>query len=489
MYLGIDVGTTATKAVLLGGDLRRIATASAVYAAGESRPGISEIDPDLWLAAVRDVLGCLRAEAPAAFAATRAIGLSGQMHSIVVLDENERPLRPAILWNDGRGAGQAQRLAADLPGLAEATGVRPMASFSAAKLLWLAEEAPADVAALRHILWAKDYVRLWLTGEHATDVSDAAGAQLLDGASRTWFEPVLDRLALPSSVLPRLLEGSDVSGRLKRGIAAELGLSAGIPVAAGGGDAATGALGLGCVREGQSFISLGTGAVLVTAETTFRPAPASLLHAFAHCLPGRWYQMAAMLNGASCLAFAAALCNEPDIEALLARAEALGPLPGRVLFQPYLRGERTPHNDMAARGAFVGLDADCRSPDLAKAVLEGVAFSLRQGLDLMRAAGSEPEGAIGLVGGGARSPLWCRIIATVLERPLHLVGDADFASAIGAARLGALADGQPHDLCTAPAPVDRIVEPDPKGVAAYRSRFADYLELYPALSGLPAAIS
>lgn len=483
MYLGIDVGTTATKAILVDGELTRVAAASAVYEVSGTRPGISEIDPALWLAAVREVLGRLRAEAPAALAATRAIGLSGQMHSIVALGANERPLRPAILWNDGRGAAEAKRLAADLPGLGAATGVLPMASFSAAKLLWLAEEAPADFAAMRHLLWAKDYVRLWLTGEHATDMSDAAGAQLLDGASRTWFQPVLDRLGLAPSVLPRLLEGSDMSGVLKRNIATELGLPPDIPVAAGGGDAATGALGLGCVEKGQSFISLGTGTVLVSAETEFRPAPASLLHAFAHCLPGRWYQMAAMLNGASCLAFTAALCNEPSVEALLARTEALGTRPGRILFQPYLRGERTPHNDLAARGAFIGLDADCRSPDLAKAVLEGIAFSLRQGLDIMRKAGSDP-GTIHLVGGGARSALWCRIIATILDTPLHLVGDADFASAMGGARLGAIVDGLPLDLCTTPPTVERVVEPDPDGVEAYRARFADYLELYPALAPL-----
>ncbi|GGD98571.1 xylulokinase [Aureimonas endophytica] len=480
MFLGIDIGTTATKAALFDASFARVAAATSVYEVDQPRPGVSEIDPGLWLAACRETLAAIRAAAPAAFAATRAIGLSGQMHSIVTLDAGDRLLRPAILWNDARGVEEAAHLAQALPAIGTETGVLPMPSFSAAKLLWLARHAPEDMRRLARVGFAKDYVRHWLTGEWATDVSDAAGGQLLDEAARDWSDAVLGAIGLDRAVLPRLLEGPAPAGRLRGALAAELGLPAGIPVATGGGDAATGALGLGCVSAGDSFVSLGTGTILVSVQERYRPEPASLLHTFAHCVPGRWYQMAAMLNGASCLAWAARLCGEPSVEGLLGRAEALGPGPGRVLFQPYLRGERTPHNDVEARGAFLNLEAGTEAPDLARAVLEGVAFSLRQGRDLMRAAGTA-TGAIRLIGGGARSAYWRRVIATVLDEPLHLVADADFAGASGAARLGAMAAGEAPARCMDAPPVAAVDEPDPMTAAAYAERYALWRELYPAL--------
>lgn len=484
MFLGIDVGTTATKAVLAGADHRAVASATATYALHQPSPDVSELDPGAWVDAVRAVVGRIREAAPRELAAVRAVGLSGQMHSFVLLGGDDRPLRPAILWNDDRGEAEARALREDVPGIARLTGVVPMPSFTAAKLLWLKNHERAAFDRARGLLWPKDFVRLWLTGERATDVSDAAGGQLLDEARRRWADPVVDHLGLDRRCLPRLLEGTEPSGALLPAAAAELGLPAGVPVAAGGGDSATGPVGLGCVRQGQAFISLGTGAVFAAAEERYRPEPEKLLHAFAHCLPARWYRMAAMLNGGSCLAWVARICREPDLEAFLARVARRGPAPGRVLFQPYLRGERTPHNDVSARGAFVGLDAACEAEDLAKAVLEGVAFSLRLAHDLL-VEGGEPLGFVGLSGGGSRSALWCELIACVLGRPLAVFQDSDFASALGAARLGMAACGARPVADVAPlAAVTRTVNPDPGRAAAYAERFEAFRELYGAVRGL-----
>ena len=481
MYLGLDIGTTATKAVLVDNQHTIVASATAVYALHQPGPGISEIDPDRWIDAVRSVVYRLRAHAPDAFGTVEAIGLSGQMHSLVVLDANGRPVRPAILWNDGRGAAEARTLQYDIDDIGELTGVLPTASFTAAKLLWLRNNCYSEFARIAHVLWVKDFIRHWLTGEFATDMSDAAGSQLLDQANRQWARSVIAAVGLDAPALPRLLEGTDVSGALLSAVAAELNLPAGLPVAAGGGDAATGALGLGCVNAGDAFISLGTGAVFVEVQPDYQPRPQALLHTFAHCIPKRCYRMAAMLNGASCLAWVAQLCNEPDIDALLERVASRGDAPSRVLFQPYLRGERTPHNDVHARGAFVGLDAACDATDLAKAVLEGVAFSLRQGQDLLM-AGETSLDAVGLIGGGARSLYWSKLIAAVLNRPLTIFRDADLAAAVGAARLAMLSTTGSSPFTVPTWQVEQIVEPDVKIADAYARRYDAFRELYPALS-------
>jgi xylulokinase len=483
MFLGIDVGTTATKAVLVDERQATVASANAGYEVSQPEPGTAEVDPRRWLDAVRAVVGELRQAAPRELGATRALGLSGQMHTLVALDARCEPVRPAVLWSDARGAEEARLLRRALPGIGELTGVLPMPSFTAPKLLWLRRARPDEFRRLVHLVWPKDFVRHWLTSELATDPSDAAGGQLLDERRRTWAGPVLDELGLPASALPRLVEGTAVSGTLRAAVAAELGLPAGLPVAGGGGDAATSALGLGCVEAGRGFISLGTGSLYLAAQDAYRPSPESLVHAFAHCLPARWFRMAAMLNGASCLAWAARLCNEPDLGALLARVEARGPGPGRVLFQPYLRGERTPHDDVSARGALIGLDAACDATDLARAVLEGVAFSLRLAQDVLL---DHPEALafVGLVGGGARSRLWSEIIATVLRRPLAIVEDADMVAALGAARLAMVAAGAALPEVAALPPVARTSEPDPRLAPAYEERYAAFRALYPALRPL-----
>jgi xylulokinase len=484
MFLGIDVGTTATKAILIDSDQRTVASATAHYEVSELAPGVSEFDAPAWLEAVRSAVGDLRRGASRELAATRAIGLSGQMHSLVTLDAGCRPVRRVLLWDDGRAQEECLELRRAIPDIGPITGVLPTPSFTASKLLWLKKAHRDEFDRIAHVLWPKDYVRHWLTGEFVTDTSDAAGSQLLDQRERTWADRVVDYLELDRRCLPRLLEGPDVSGVLLPDIARELGLPPGIPVAAGGGDAATSALGLGCIRGGRGLISLGTGAVFLATQESYRPSPETLVHTFAHCIPGRWYRMAAMLNGASCLSWVARICNTPDLEDLLSRVEARGEGPGRVLFQPYLRGERTPYNDVSARGAFVGLDAACDGVDLARAVLEGVAYSLRLAQDVVGPP-SEPLSFVGIVGGGARSPLWTRIIATVLGRPLAIIRDADFVAALGAARLAMIASGAVTlaDANCKPF-VLRNIDPDERQMAAHAERFSVFRELYPALRGL-----
>ncbi|HTP29978.1 MAG TPA: xylulokinase [Anaeromyxobacteraceae bacterium] len=483
MFLGIDIGTTSTKAVLIDANQVMIASATAGYAESDPATGRNEIDPRLWLDAVRGVVGQLRHSAPRELCATTAVGLSGQMHTLVTLDRDFHPVRPAILWSDGRGEEESRLLREGVAEVGELTGVLPMPSFTAPKLLWLRRTFPVEFGRIAHVLWPKDFVRHWLTGELVTDASDAAGGQLLDERQRIWADRVLEFVGVPRERLPRLQEGTEVSGVLRPEVAADLGLPAGIPVAAGGGDAATSAVGLGCVREGRAFISLGTGAVFLAAQDAYRPQPEALLHTFAHCLPARWYRMAAMLNGASCLAWVARLCNESDIDSLLGRVAARGSAPGRILFQPYLQGERTPYNDVAARGAFIGLDAASDSVDLARAVLEGVAYSLRLGQELL-APRAEDLSFIGLVGGGARSALWSEIVASILGRPLAIVEDADCVAALGAARVSMIAMGAPLTDVAALPRVARTVEPERRWAVAYSERFGRFRKAYAALRPL-----
>lgn len=481
MYLGLDIGTTAAKAILVDAGQAVVARAERAYPTRHPAPGISEQDPQQWVEAVRGML----ADIPATLrAAVKAIGLSGQMHSLVALGEDLTPVAPAILWNDARGAAECAALNQALPAIGSITGVVPMPSFTAAKLLWLRGHQPDVFAHLRHILLPKDYVRLWLTGELATDMSDAAGSQLLDQKARQWSAEVMAAIGLRPEQMPRLLEGTEVSGTLRPAVADETGLPPGIPVAAGGGDAGTGAVGLGCIARGQGFVTLGTGTSIVVAEETYSPRPDKILHTFAHSVPGRWYQMAAMLNGASSLAWAAQLLGEADIGAVIARVEAAYKGPSRLTFLPYLAGERTPHNDPTATGAFLGLEAGTTPLDMIQAVLEGVAFSLRDATLALESARCDFE-TLGFIGGGARSLFWGRMIATVIDRPLIRYEGADLGPALGAARLGMIAESGAHVAAIATPPaVQDVIEPDATLKAAYAEKHTVYAALYPALKAV-----
>jgi xylulokinase len=480
MFLGLDIGTSAVKAVLADERQRVRASATVPLATQRPHPLWSEQDPDRWWTASAEALAGLRAAEPQLFAAVAAIGLSGQMHAATLLDESGRPLRPAILWNDGRSHREAARLREDHPDIARLTGVPAMAGFTGPKLLWLARHEPEILRRTRRILCAKDVVRLRLTGEALTDPSDAAGTWFLDEARRAWCPRAVEACGIPEDLLPGIVEGSAVGGRLRPGVAAELGLPAGIPVAGGAGDAAAGAVGLGAVEDGDAFVSLGTSAQLFVTRSSYEPAPERMVHAFCHPLPGRWSQIAALLNGASCLAFAERLFGT-DVGTLVAESEREFRAPAEILFLPYLTGERTPHDDPHARGVLFGLAADTPRALVVQAILEGVAFSFADAQDALAAAGTAVRRA-GMVGGGARSLFWARIIASVMNVPLTRYRGAEHGPAFGAARLARLvATGEaPASVCTPPDTLD-VVEPVSSLVDTYRPRVAAFRGLYAAL--------
>jgi xylulokinase len=479
-YLGIDVGTSAVKAILV--DERQTAVAEADVPLQVSRPHDlwSEQDPEIWWEAVQSALDRLSTQSRSALAGIGGIGLSGQMHGAVLLDENDRPLRPAILWNDGRSFREAQELGTRYPELSHAMGVIPMPGFTAPKLVWLARHEPEVFRAVRKVMLPKDYIRLKLTGEIVTEMSDAAGTWWLDEAKRDWSDDALAATGLSRDQMPSLVEGSQPSGTLRADIAQRWGLRSDVVVAGGGGDAAAGAVGLGAIEDGSAFISLGTSGQLFVTTQDFSPAPEALVHSFCHAVPGRWFQMAAMLNAASCLAWGAQLLKR-DIGELLSETEAAFRKPSSVLFLPYLAGERTPHNDPYARGVFFGLSPQTQQTDLVQAILEGVAFSFADAKQCLQQAGTSLTHA-GMIGGGSRSAFWARIFASVLNVPMVRYQGSDKGPAFGAARLARLAaTGETlQAVCTAPSILETI-EPQPQFVELYGPRIEAFRSLYRTL--------
>jgi xylulokinase len=485
-FLGIDIGTSAVKGVLVDGRQTVLAEATSPVASRQPRPGWSEQDPADWLRATDDVVAALRTAAPNELAAVAGLGLSGQMHATLLLDDADAVIRPAILWNDGRATAECGELEAAVAGLPAIAGVIAMPSFTAPKLLWLRKHEPDAFARARRVILAKDYVRLRLTGEFATDMADAAGTLCLDEAARAWSAPVLAACGVAPAMMPRLCEGSAATGRLRPAVRASWGIAGEVVVAAGGGDAAAGGVGIGAVADGDAFISLGTSAQYFVTRARYEPKPETLVHAFAHALPGRWFEMAAMLNGASVLDWAARLLGV-EIGGVLARVEERFAGPSPVVFLPYLAGERTPHNDPEARAGFFGLDNATAAEDLVQAVLEGVAFSLIDAQVALTAAGRSAT-AIAVIGGGARSGFWLRLIASAIGLPVLRLAGADKGPAFGAARLGrmALTGETPDKVCLKP-PVIETIAPDPALHAAYGERFRLYRSLYRALRKARAA--
>lgn len=479
MYIGIDIGTSEVKALLLGPDQRVVGSAGVALTVSRPHPGHSEQDPADWWAATQSALASLRAAHPGEYAATEAIGLSGQMHGAVLLDAQDRVLRPAILWNDTRSADECTAMMQELPALCELGGSLAMPGFTAPKLRWVARHEPDVFRRVAKVLLPKDYVRWMLTGEYVSDVSDASGTLWLDVQRRDWSDPLLALTGLARSHMPRLVEGSEVSGRLRAEVARSLGLRPGTVVAGGAGDNAASAVGMGAVQPGQGFLSLGTSGVLFVVTPSYQPNPASATHAFCHAVPGRWHQMSVMLSAASALQWVASLLGATDAGEVAARAAALDTA-GREaspLFLPYLSGERTPHNDARVRGSFHGLDFDTDAARLGYAVMEGVSFGLLDGLAALHAAGSEVS-RLSLVGGGARSGFWAQMLASALNVEIVTHGGSAVGGALGAARLGALSARAPMDTVCVPPPVDTIYRPDPGERALLAPRHALFRSLY-----------
>jgi xylulokinase len=469
--VGLDVGTTGVKALALSPEGDVLARAEESYELSTPHPGWAEQDPEDWWRAAERALAALGGE-PA------AIGLSGQMHGLVVLDDRDRVLRPAILWNDQRTEAECAEIEerVGLARLIQLTGNRALTGFTAPKLLWLRRHEPTTYAQVAHVLLPKDYVRLRLTGEHAIDVADASGTLLFDVARRRWSQEMVEALELDSAWLPRALESPEVSGETV----------AGIPVAAGAGDQAAAALGVGVDRPGPVSVVLGTSGVVFAALPAFAADPQARVHAFCHAVPGGWHAMGVMLSAAGSLRWLRdVLGSRGGYDELTAEAEEWPAATEGLTFLPYLSGERTPHADPHARAAFAGLTLRHDRGALVRAVLEGVAYGLRDSLELLRELGVDPrEGHVS--GGGARSELWLRILASVLGLPIRRTS-ADEGSAYGAALLGGVAAGVFRDVHEAVATCVRLldpVDPDPQWVDAYENGYRRFQLLYPALRPL-----
>ncbi len=475
------------KTLLVDDDQRVLAEASSGLDVSRPQPLWSEQDPESWWAAAEASVTSIRATHAKELAAVRGIGLSGQMHGATLLDASDRVLRPAILWNDGRSAAQCAEIERRVPRSREISGNLAMPGFTAPKVLWVAENEPEVASRIARVLLPKDYLRLRLTGEHASEMSDAAGTLWLDVEKRAWSSELLAATGLTESAMPELFEGSAATGRLRTEVAQAWGLSRDVVVAGGGGDNAAGAIGVGVIDVGQAFLSLGTSGVYFVAGDRYAPNPARAVHAFCHCLPGRWHQMSVSLSAASCLTWVAGVTGAKDEAALLGEVEAAD-RDSRLLFLPYLSGERTPHNDPEAKGVFFGLTHETSRADLGRAVLEGVAFALADGQDALLATGTRID-QVTVIGGGARSRFWGRILSGALDRSLRYAAGGELGPAFGAARLGRLAvTGEAAAaVCRAPE-AEYVAEPEPGLVARYAERRATYGLLYETLKESFAAL-
>ena len=483
MFLGLDLGTSELKALLLSDQHQVIATARAPLTVQRPQPLWSEQDPADWWAALETAMDRLHAEHPQALAQLRGIGLSGQMHGATLLDAHDKVLRPAILWNDGRSGPQCEQLTRDVPQLSAITGNLAMPGFTAPKLQWVRVHEPEVFAQVRRVLLPKDWLRLMLTGEAVSEMSDAAGTLWLDVGRRDWSDVMLDATGLTRSHMPRLVEGSEASAFLKPELRARWGLPATVPVAGGAGDNAASAVGMGLVRPGEGFVSLGTSGVVFVSGAAFQPNPAQALHAFCHALPGRWHVMSVMLSAASAVTWAARNLGFDNEAALLAAAATLDAdaQAQAPLFLPYLSGERSPHNNPLATGAWVGLRAMHGREHLAYAVAEGVGFGLLDGLRTIPAT-EPPLQTLSLVGGGSRSAWWAQLLADTFGLILTVHQDSESGGAMGAARLAWLANGgDPDVVCVTPPVLQRFV-PDAERHRQLQTRHARFADLYPALN-------
>ncbi|WP_407333496.1 xylulokinase [Enterovibrio sp. 27052020O] len=480
-YLGIDIGTSAVKVLLVDNRGQVLDSHSESYGIDSPQPIWNEQNPNVWWNATVRVLKTLQARNEAAWPQVAAIGLSGQMHGAVCLDDQGQPLRPAILWNDGRAFQESATLNHLCPNIGHIAGVPAMPGFTAPKLLWLHQHEPDLFRQIHKVILPKDYVRLQLTGQYFTDVSDAAGTLWLDEAKRDWDDDILQACHLTRVQMPTLIEGNDNSGSLLENVAKELGLSSLVTVAGGAGDASAGGIGIGAINEGDAFLSLGTSGQIFVAKEQHLANPDAYIHAFAHALPNRWCHMACLLNGASPLQWFSSITSTP-ITTLLDEAESDYDIELSVYFLPYLTGERTPHNNPFATGSFQGVTGHTQRSDMTQAILEGIAFSFRDCLQALNQS-DRPLTALGAIGGGAKSAFWLQILADVLNVPIHKYQGAETGPAMGAARLAILSHTQQDikSVC-APPPVEAIYQPNSHRHDIYVNKHVHFSDLYQALS-------
>lgn len=482
MYLGLDLGTSGVKALLIDADQTVIGSGHGELEVSRPHPGWSEQEPAHWIRATETAIDALRAAHPSAFSAISGIGLSGQMHGATLLDKADKVLRPAILWNDTRSFKEAAELDSD-PAFRTITGNIVFPGFTAPKLVWVQRHEPDIFDQVHKVLLPKDYLRLWLSGDYYSDMSDAAGTSWLDTGKRQWSPELLTKTGLDEGHMPRLAEGSSATGTLRRELAARWGITGTAIIAGGAGDNAASACGMGTVKPGHAFVSLGTSGVLFAANGSYLPKPESAVHAFCHALPDTWHQMGVVLSAAGALDWYAQIAGRSPRELDEALGQDLN-APTGVTFLPYLSGERTPYNDASIRGAFIGLANETDRNALTQALFEGVSFAVRDSFEALKSAGTEITSLMA-VGGGSRSLYWLKAIATALNVPINLPAEGDFGAAFGAARLGLIAstDADPFAICIPPQ-IARVIEPEQTLISAYEAAYQHYRAVYPALRTL-----
>lgn len=479
MYIGIDLGTSGVKAILLNEQGEVVASQTEKLTVSRPHPLWSEQDPEQWWLATDRALKALGQQH--SLSGVKALGIAGQMHGATLLDDQQRVLRPAILWNDGRSGEECALLEARVPQSRAITGNLMMPGFTAPKLLWVQRHEPEIFRQVAKVLLPKDYLRLRITGEFASDMSDAAGTMWLDVEKRDWSDVMLDACGLTREQMPALFEGSEITGTVLPDVAMAWGMPA-VSVVAGGGDNAAGAVGVGMINPDQAMLSLGTSGVYFAVSEGFLSKPESAVHSFCHALPDRWHLMSVMLSAASCLDWAAKLTGLESVPALIDAAQQADAATDPVWFLPYLSGERTPHNNPQAKGVFFGLTHQDGPAELARAVLEGVGYALADGMDVVHACGVKPQ-SITLIGGGARSAYWRQMLADISGLQLDYRTGGDVGPALGAARLAQIAlspDTPLSDLLPQLA-LEQTHRPDAGRHAVYQQRRETFRRLYQQL--------
>jgi len=481
MYLGIDLGTSGVKSVLMNDDQVIVASMTAALDVSRPHDGWSEQNPEHWIQALSDTLDALKQQHAAELAAVRGIGLSGHMHGATLLDKDNKVIRPCILWNDTRSHIEAAKL--DTPASRDISGNILFPGFTAPKTEWVRVNEAAAFDKVAKVLLPKDYVRYWLTGEHVSEMSDAAGTGWLDVSKRDWSVDLLETMHLGIEHMPRLVEGTEVSGELRDELKNRYGMSASVVVAGGAGDNAATACAMGTVKAGQAFVSLGTSGVLFAANDAYLPNPASAVHTFCHALPDTWHQMGVILAATDSLNWLASVLGKTPSE-LTSALESSDVTPSSVVFLPYLGGERTPHNDASARGVFLGLSHTDDATDLTRAVLQGVAFAFKDCQQALATAGTSITRA-SAVGGGANSPYWLKLIAETAGFPIDIPNDGDYGASLGAARLGMIAASStdPLTVCVPPK-MEQTIEPIGKNNDEFNEQYTRYKAAYQALKSV-----
>lgn len=481
MYIGIDLGTSGVKAVLLNEQQQILATVQQPLSISRPQPLWSEQQPADWWKATDKAMQMLATQQD--LSAVKAIGLTGQMHGATLLDKADKVISPAILWNDGRSHLECAELEQIVPTSREITGNIMMPGFTAPKLKWIAKHQPDIFSQVAKVLLPKDYLRLKMTGEYASDMSDASGTMWLDVAKRDWNEDLLQACGLDRSNMPTLFEGCQVTGYLRAEIASQWKMNS-VPVVAGGGDNAAGAIGIGLHKAGQAMLSLGTSGVYFVVTDKFTANPQKAVHSFCHALPERWHLMSVILSAASAVDWIKNATNTQDIAALFQQVEKSA-VNSNAVFLPYLSGERTPHNDPYAQGTFWGLSHNDNAVTLAKAVVEGVSFALAEGIDVLHETNVKADN-IALIGGGAKSAYWRQLLADISGRTFEYRTGGDVGPALGAAKLAqiALSPNTPIEQFCQPLPLEAVYQPRADYTARYAEKRVKYAELYQRLKGL-----